>query len=77
MRKEEKESTDSVPESRHGQGLLVAHARALKRNSLAKRKQAKHFPHLDDFSDGVEHLAGNANGGEEVCLASRVDQLLA
>ena len=32
--------------------------------------------HLDDFSDGVEHLAGNSDGGEEVGLASRVDQLL-
>ena len=29
MCKEEKETTDSIPETRHGQGLLVAHTRAL------------------------------------------------
>ena len=34
MCKEEKESTDSVPETRHGQGLLVAHTRALRKGSL-------------------------------------------
>ena len=42
-----------------------------------KIQTVRAFPHLDDFSDGVEHLAGNSDGSEEVCLASWVDQLLA
>ena len=36
MCKEEKETADSVPETRHGQGLLVAHARALERGRSEK-----------------------------------------
>ena len=36
MCKEEKETADSIPETRHGQGLLVAHARALERGSSDK-----------------------------------------
>ena len=36
MCKEEKESTNSIPETRHGQGLLVAYTRALTKGSLDK-----------------------------------------
>ena len=34
MCKEEEETTDSIPETRHGQGLLVAYTRTLTKGSL-------------------------------------------
>ena len=74
MGEQEEEAADSVPEAGHGQGLLVADTGTLGISQCSTSYSL--LAHLDDLSDGVEHLARHTDGGEEVCLARRVNQLL-
>ena len=74
MGKQKEEAADSVPEAGHGQGLLVADTGTLGNSQCLLSSSLP--GHLDDLSDGVEHLARHTDCSEEVCLACRVNQLL-